>query len=182
MRKFIATSEKIAVKDYPYGFKLRTTLFDEMEFNPKKGYRSVKTTVNPKNGRLNTSKKSTYYELMVRFYDENNHIKTTGFSFNGAKEINRAMQFINENFEMFTKEEIEYFYMQAVVNIKVDAQARVIYSGSKFEELKPLYDEVVKNMVKGVKNPTLNLFNTLLDVEALDSKKDNDYQPFKTTY
>jgi len=47
MSKYIKTSEVIAVENYPYGFKLRTTLTDSMEFNAKKGYRHVTQTVNP---------------------------------------------------------------------------------------------------------------------------------------
>lgn len=45
--QFIPTNKGIEVKDYPYGFRLKTTLFDSMEFNRKKGYRHITQTINP---------------------------------------------------------------------------------------------------------------------------------------
>ena len=78
-QNLIPTNQKIEVENYPYGYTLKTTLFDTMEFNPKKGYRHITQTINPKNGRLNAPKKSTYAPLKVRYYDEIGHIKTIGF-------------------------------------------------------------------------------------------------------
>jgi len=115
----IKTSEKVAVENYPYGFRLKTTLFDTIEFKPKQGYRHVTQTINPKNGKLNKPKAGTYAALMVRVYDENNHIKTISFDFNGAKEMNRASKFVNEHFDMFTAEEIKYIYSQRLSSAKL---------------------------------------------------------------
>jgi hypothetical protein len=181
MTTFIATNQKIAVENYPYGFTLRTTLFDEMEFNPKKGFRHVTTTINPKNGGLNKSKKSTYFEGLVRYYDENNHIKTIALSFNGDKETNKAIKFINENFDLFTSKEIEYFYAMAIQSSRIAMRSKITYCGAKFEDLKPLFDEFVNAMVKGFKNPTENHFNIQLDIEKIEACSVKDYQPFKVT-
>ena len=75
MQNYIRTNEKIEVNNYPYGFKLKTTLFDYIEFDKKKGFRHCTQTINPKTGRLNNPKKSTYYALLVRYYNEDGHIK-----------------------------------------------------------------------------------------------------------
>ena len=178
MTNFISTSTKVVVEDYPYGFKLRTTLYHSIEFFPKKGYRIVTQTVNPKTGRVNAPKKSTYDNLIVRYYDENNHIKMLHFSLNGREQINKTSKFISENFDLFAPEEIEYLYMQFLVMIKVDMKATVVYGGSNFEELKPLYDMAIKTCVEGIKNKE-NLFNLInLDVEKIEATKPKNFSPF----
>ena len=181
MANFIKTSEKVAVENYPYGFKLKTTLFHELEFNAKKGYRVVTTTINPKTGRLNKPKKSTYSPLIVRFYDSEGHIKTRHFDFNGGEAINKGVTFVNENFELFSEEEIKSIYSLAFNMSKIDMKAQVIYCGSKVEDLKPFYDNFVKNMVTGFKDPSQNLFDVTLDVVGIKSTSEPDYNPFVVT-
>lgn len=48
------------VGDYPYGFKLRTNIYYWVEFRVGKGYRFRAVTRNPKNGKMNKPKYSTY--------------------------------------------------------------------------------------------------------------------------
>ena len=181
MAKFIKTSEKVEVDNYPYGFKLKTTLFHELEFNAKKGYRVVTTTINPKTDKLNKPKKSTYSPLIVRFYNEDGHIKNMHFDFNGAEAINKGVSFVNENFDLFSEEEIKSIYSLAFNMSKIDMKAQVIYCGSKVEDLKPFYDNFVKNMVEGFRNPSENLFDLTLDVAGIKSTSEPDYQPFVVT-
>lgn len=62
--------------DYPYGYNQRTQRREWIEYKPKFGYRYVTATRNPKTGRWNKPKASTYYELMVLVQDEETgHIK-----------------------------------------------------------------------------------------------------------
>ena len=58
---FDAVSKETAkeAKDYPYG-GLKTSMFFWIEDGGKKGWRNVMQSVNPKSGRLNAPKKSTY--------------------------------------------------------------------------------------------------------------------------
>lgn len=179
MQNLILTNQKIEVENYPYGYTLKTTLFDTMEFNNKKGYRHITQTINPKNGRLNAEKKSTYAPLKVRFFDENKHIKCIVFDFNGKESINKGLKFLFENFLSFDVNEIKYFYELIYTSLKLDIRASVIYAGMKFDDLKPLYDETVINIAKGINNPTINNFNCYLDVEKIEALKDENYQPFK---
>lgn len=79
MRTYIFnhTSRETAfeVKEYPYG-RLRTSMFYWIETIAKKGDRLVQMTINPKNGRENAPKKSTFSNLMVLFINsENDHIQ-----------------------------------------------------------------------------------------------------------
>ena len=178
--KLIPTSEKIEVKDYPYGFKLRTTLYDTAEFDPKKGFRRVTQTVNPKNGKLNKPKKSTYQSILYRYKDENGHIKNVVFNLNGgAKETNTVSNFLKDNFELFTLEERGYFYQSMLANLKISMRGNVVYGGAKVEDLKPLYNNFVDAMVKGMKEPSANFFGVQLDSKAIEETKDPNYSPFK---
>lgn len=179
MENLIKTSEKIAVANYPYGFKLKTTLFDEIEFNPKKGYRHTTTTINPKTNKLNKPKHSTYYALIIRHYDEKGHIKTFSFDFNGDEAINKGMKFINENFDLFTTEEIKYLYKTIYDMSKVVMKATATYGGSKVDDLIPLYSPLIKKMVEGFNNPLINNFDLLLDTQAIEATKPAGFNPFK---
>lgn len=76
------TSESTAyiVPDYPYG-RLRCQIKYWLEHNPNKGYRLVSQTENPKTGRWNAPKKSTYVSLAAAMYlDEKNHVVWKGIS------------------------------------------------------------------------------------------------------
>jgi hypothetical protein len=65
------------VDDYPYGFKLRTTIFYWIETTKKKGDRFCSCTIDPRNGRINKPKKSTYYPLGVMYLDAKDHVQWT---------------------------------------------------------------------------------------------------------
>jgi hypothetical protein len=177
-KKFIPTFEKVEVLNYPYGFKLRTTLTDYIEFDLRKGYRHLTQTICPKTDRINKPKKSTYSPLIVRYYNDDNHIKTIHFDFNGDENINKATSFIFENFELFTQDEIKYFYIVCSSMSIIDFKATCIYGGAKAEELKPLYAKFWDVCKQGMKDGT-NLFNLLkLDTEQIESKKPENYNPF----
>jgi hypothetical protein len=106
----IPTTEKITVDSYPYG-RLRATAFFSLEFNPKKGFRSVFQTIDPKNGRVNKVKNSTYYPMMLMYKEtETEHIKYNAYWFNGDKETNKGCAFMYIHFDKFTSEQIEYIY------------------------------------------------------------------------
>lgn len=75
------TSEATAylVADYPYGFRERTQIRYWLESKPKKGWRFVSQTLNPKTGRWNKPKESTYTEWGAAMYlDENGHVQWDG--------------------------------------------------------------------------------------------------------
>lgn len=75
------TSEATAyvVDDYPYGFRERTQIRYWLESKPKKGWRFVSQTMNPKTGRWNKPKASTYADWGAAMYlDENGHVHWDG--------------------------------------------------------------------------------------------------------
>lgn len=62
------------VKDYPYGFRLRTSIFYWIESKAGKGDRFCTYTINPKNGRANAPKCSTYNTFMYMYLNEKGHV------------------------------------------------------------------------------------------------------------
>ena len=75
------TSEATAyvVADYPYGFRERTQIRYWLEHKPKRGWRFVSQTMNPKTAKWNKPKASTYADWGAAMYlDEKGHVQWTG--------------------------------------------------------------------------------------------------------
>ena len=75
------TSEASAyiVDDYPYGFHERTQIRYWLEAKPKKGWRFVSQTMNPRTSRWNKPKASTYIEWGAAMYlDDKGHVHWDG--------------------------------------------------------------------------------------------------------
>lgn len=70
------------VADYPYGFRLRCKIRYWLEYAPKRGFRFVSQTTNPKRGDVwNKPKASTYSRFGGAMYlDENDHVQWSGLS------------------------------------------------------------------------------------------------------
>lgn len=67
------------VDDYPYGFRLRTTIRYWIETAKNKDQRFVSQTKNPKTGQWNKPKKGTYSSVIVMGIDDNNHVTIDGY-------------------------------------------------------------------------------------------------------
>ena len=83
------------VDDYPYGRKLRCRIRYWLESDPRKGFRFVSQTEDPRNGRWNNPKKSTYMTFAGAMYlDSQDHVHWTGLSeYSDAPE---ALEFVKE--------------------------------------------------------------------------------------
>lgn len=69
------------VDDYPYGFRLRCKIRYWLEYAPRKGFRFVSQTTNPKvAGEIwNKPKASTYASMgAAMFLDDSNHVQWSG--------------------------------------------------------------------------------------------------------
>lgn len=180
--QFFPTSAKLISENYPYGFKLRTTKTDFLEFSPKHGFRHCSFTVNPKTGRVNATKKSTYYPGMLLYRDENGHTKSTALHFYGDDGMQFALKFLAEKFHFFTQAEIAYFYSEIYLRSKSDLQARVIYTGADFKDLKPIAEKYLPIIAQGMKSKGAeNLFSEILknwDFQALENCSKPDFKPF----
>lgn len=176
--KYIPTTEKVTVENYPYGYSLRTTLFDTIEFHPKKGYRHVTQTINPKNGRLNAPKKSTYSLFMFRVYDEKGHIKIWSSGANGDKDLNKCFKFFAEHYDILNDSEKAYLRIHLIGMLAVSWKASQIYTKVPIE----ICDEVYLPLIDKLKENTdlLNIYSELyVNVEKLD-KDNHGYRGFET--
>lgn len=176
--KHFKTTETATVNNYPYG-SLRATVTFSLEWKAGKGFRTVFQSINPKNGRLNAPKKSTYYSVIVMKEEDNGHIGYSYFGFNGAEEINRSAPFMADHFDLFTPAQIKDIYAETLQYIKATMYATVAYRGADVEMGKPILSSAVDAAVKGLKEGTNEFSNIKIDIAALDACEKKDYQPFK---
>ena len=171
------TLDKQTVTDYPYG-RLKCTAFFSIEFNAKKGFRHIFQTINPKTGRLNAEKKGNYHDICV-MQNDNGFITQKSLSFYETDSINKVAKFMNENFALFTPEQIDYIYLLILTHIKVSVQANVVYNGAKLSDITPFFDATIEIVKKGLKEK-INVFGEInIDFEGIKSKCDPNFQPFK---
>jgi hypothetical protein len=79
----ISPETAYVVDDYPYGFRLRCKMRYWLEYHPKRGFRLVSQTSNPKRPGLvwNKPKASTYCRFGGCMYlNEANHVAWSGLS------------------------------------------------------------------------------------------------------
>jgi hypothetical protein len=109
------------VKDYPYGFRLRTSIFYWIETTPKRGDRFCTCTIDPRNGRVNAPKKSTYYNLGFMYLNAENHVKWTTASTYGKKEAIEALVTAFGGVEELNKEQKkQYNALFGINEVKTD--------------------------------------------------------------
>jgi len=173
----IATT--LSTDNYPYGY-LKCKATYQIEYNSKKGCRSIFQTINPKNGRLNNPKKSTYTPVVLPCtIDSTGNFSSCGYlSFNGTEEINKGLHFMNDFYSLFTPEQIKDIALLILSMIKVNIKAQVIYCGSTWENLKPLYDQPIRNLTDIVNGNNTNFLTGLLDFDKIEACKVPDYKPF----
>jgi len=187
---FYPTTEKLVSENYPYGYTLRTTKTDWLEWHPRKGYRHVSQTINPKNGRPNAEKKDRYLPIQLLGRDEKGHVKGWGTRLNGMDEWQKALPFLEQNFSLFTTEQIRGIYVHWLAMAKVTIYSLVTYRNSDLDKLKILFERAVKLAARGAnscdpKNSPIpeNLFgeiNKALDYAAIEATEDKDFKPFRT--
>lgn len=100
------TSKETAheIKNYPWGFKLKTSQFIWIETVPKKGDRVVRQTIDPKNGRLCAPKKSTFNAITWLYMDEQGHIQSDGLNiYSSSFEIPEGLQLNVEQQKRFNE-------------------------------------------------------------------------------
>lgn len=147
------------VKDYPYGFRLRTSIFYWIESKAGKGYRLGTYTINPKNGRPNKPKYSTYNTFMWLYVDENGHVK------NGAID-SYDREIFAARFEYILNKVGEYFISDVQKqNLRVNHYQHVVanapYELPRYsEEMKPVFKQWLTDTVNHIKTcPFAELVN-----------------------
>lgn len=182
MKNFHASTAKVDVENYPYGYNLRTTLTHSLEFKSGKGFRHVTQTINPKTGRLNNPKRGTYYPLMLLATDsETKHTRSFALNPNSAEAVNTAAAWMHVHFHLFTNEQTRYIASHLIKILKADAYARAVYCGSNTSEILPYYAEsfAILHQIAHYAHEQRNLFDRVqVDIVALDALKVPNFQPF----
>jgi len=172
------TTETITVESYPYG-RLRTKAMFSIEFKPNKGFRSVFQTINPKTGRINNPKKGTYHDIMLISQNDEGFVKFHAYELYKLEDVEKISKLINDNFNLFTTEQIKHIYKHYYQYFKVTIISMVTYCNSDKNKVIKLLDSSINRVLKGFKSPELNLFSEInIDVEALEATEEKGYQPF----
>ena len=176
---FFPTSHKDTVDNYPYG-RLQCTRSQWVEFKSGKGFRHVTQTVNPKTGRLNAPKASTYIDVMVLcLEEETGYLKPYSFRWYDLEKLNERTEWLEANVGLFTGEQLQEIYAQIVNFLKVTMHASVTYCGSDFEELKPLFKAAIDAAVKGLQCGGNTFGQIKVNAEAVKGVELPDFKPFK---
>lgn len=98
---------KQTAPDYPYG-TLRTDMYYYVEYRPKMGWRAVRQSVNPKNGKLNKPHCGTYsdFPIYVGRRADNNHLEFIWFP--RFASVGAVQSFINAFWEKMPEHDREY--------------------------------------------------------------------------
>lgn len=137
----------IVVKDYPYGFRLRTQARYYIE-TTKKGQRSVFQTLNPKTNAWNKPKKSTYSDILVLYRDKSNgHIENHGLSFgyDGIEVLKDFLSVFETVLTDYQKERIKVF--RAIIETRKHVKVSIA-PACKTEKEQKEHDEKQKETKK----------------------------------
>ncbi len=107
----ISPETAYVVEDYPWGFRLRTTIRYWIESKDSKngGQRFVSQTINPKTGRWCEPKRSTYSEVEILYLNEDNHVKVCCLNhYSDLKTIEEFKETHWENLSEFQKDKIRF--------------------------------------------------------------------------
>jgi hypothetical protein len=171
------TSQKIEVKNYPYGRK-RTSMFFSVEFKPNKGFRGVTQSINPATGKLNKPHNGIYHKIMLLDQTEG-FCKFQVREFYHIEKLAEVCQWLSANFALFTTEERKFLYAELVSFLRLEVYATVAYCGANQADVIKVIDQPMKKAIEGLKNPDNNVFNQItVDLEALEACKVKDYKPF----
>jgi hypothetical protein len=117
------------VANYPYGFRLRTSIRYWIETDKKKGDRFVSQTLNPKTNKWNNPKKSVYNSVKVMYENtQNGHIGTIGLYPTTSKEDIESFENRIKGYELSAeqKEQLKILkaYSRAMENVEWKISAR----------------------------------------------------------
>lgn len=150
LRGYTSIERPYKVEDYPWGFKLRTSIHYWIESKPKHGDRFCSYTIDPRTGRKCAPKCGTYYPFMYMFLDENGHVKQ-GVIDSYHRDIFKArFEFI------LNKIGIEYIAEVQQQNLRTNhylhVKCNAPYEVAKYkDERKEEFKEWVKNTLTHIK-------------------------------
>lgn len=151
LRGYTTQATAYEVKDYPYGFRLRTSIFYWIETKKGLGDRFCTYTINPKTGKSNKPKCSTYSAFLYMYLNDDQHVRCGRIDSYDIDEFRLRFGFIAEKFG------VEYLSKDQQFNIRVEHYQHVIVSAGyqlvKYttEETKAAFKAWLTAFVKHVK-------------------------------
>lgn len=173
----LKTNQSHTVNNYPYG-RLKCEMTFSVEFKKGKGFRAVRQSVNPKTGRINNPKKSTYQDIMVLDVTDG-FAKFKTREFYKIENFNDTMRWLSDNFDLFSPEEIKHIYALANRYLSVTMRAKATYCNAKIEDMKPLMTPAMKITKQGYESGENIFGDAEIDVAALKATEEEGYSPFK---
>lgn len=137
------------VNDYPYGFRLRTSIRYWIETTGH-GDRFVSQTLNPKTGVWNTPKKSTYNEVDVMFLNEEGHVKYRAFShWDDEEKLNAKLEGVDQS-KFSTRQTDRIKMLRAIFRARTHVKFEVVNATGWTEEQRKAHDEEQEKIHKSV--------------------------------
>lgn len=149
LRGYTSQATAYEVKNYPYGYTLRTSIFYWIETKPNLGDRVGTYTINPKTGKPNKPKYSTYSPFKYLYLDDNNYVRVGSISAYDIEEFKLRFGFItNKIGEVYITEDQK-------TNIRFDYLANLLanypYMAVKYsDKMRPVYAEWIKVVKKHI--------------------------------
>lgn len=141
------------VDDYPYG-RLRCTIKFWLETDVNKGARFCSQTINPKNGRVNAPKKSTYAKLAGCMYlDEQGHCQWKALTeYSNPEEILKFLQDFgsrgkDDTLGQFVKAKTELWRKRVSGQVELGWKINGVVQTKSPEEKQAEHDSLVKELV-----------------------------------
>jgi len=116
-------NDPYVVDNYPYGYTMRTRMRYWIE-TTNRGQRFVRQSLNPKTGKWNKPKKSTYCQIMLAGLNEENHVKFTGISMYSSDEAKKFQEKYQEYFNDYQRKEMINILKMLEVYDKVEYTIR----------------------------------------------------------
>lgn len=158
--------------DYPYGRQTCHITF-QTEFKAKKGFRFVTQTTNPKTGRINKPKRSTYSDFMCLHRAENGHIKNFSMSLHGYGDIAQMVEFLTLHDIEFTEEQSAFLWVVAISCIRGNAHYTRLKEGVEIKQF--LETTKAAAMIEAFKNGANfnEIKNIGYDLDAINALCEN---------
>lgn len=150
LRGYTTMQTAYEVKNYPYGFRLRTSIFYWIETKPGHGDRFCSYTINPKTGKANKPKFGTYSPFLYMYINEDGHVKTGGINAYDMEEFRARFYFI------IVKIGVEFLTEEQKNNLRVNyyqhTRGNAPYIAAKYlPETQPIFIEWVKATLKHIR-------------------------------
>lgn len=152
LKGYISKDKSYKVDDYPYGFKLRTSIFYWIESKEGSGDRFCTYTINPKTGRPNKPKCGTYSTFIYMYLDDDNgHVKFGIIDAYNREQFEARLAFI------VGKYGVEYLQEAQKANLRKNYLSHTYYAApyeiARYsDEKKPEYKKWLADTMKHIQN------------------------------